>query len=80
MEAVGSLIAVMGAAGLVTGITLIASNAQTSFSQFPALPSQPAAPPRPANDAWGPSLWHEASNVERALPQIQSVPLLTRSF
>jgi hypothetical protein len=80
IEAVGSLIAVNGAAGLVTGIALARSNAQTSFSQFPELPSQPAAPTRPRNDASAPPTWHEASSVERALPQIQSIPLLTRSF
>jgi hypothetical protein len=82
VEAVGSLVALAGAAGIATGITLIVSNARTSFTQILAGPSQPALRPLPPRGAallpW-PS-WHESSNVERTLPQIQGIPLLTRSF
>jgi hypothetical protein len=81
VEAVGSLVALAGATGIATGIALIVGNTHTSFTQILG-PSQPALrPPPPRGDAWLPlPSWHEASSVERTLPPIQSIPLLTRSF
>jgi hypothetical protein len=95
-EATGGIMMLIGAAGTVAGIVLIATNARTSYNQELLQPGAPPPsgklstsdavlaslqPKRHAEDAWlRAPLWHEPSAMERTLPPAQLAPLFSHAF
>lgn len=77
-EAVGGVMALVGAAGLVGGIVLMVNNSRTSAKQSIA---QPGPRARLGDDgAWVRlPMWHDASG-QRSLPTPQLSPIFSRSF
>jgi len=77
-EAVGGIMALVGAAGLVGGIVLTVNNSRTSAKQSIA---QPGPRARLGDDgAWVRlPMWHDAS-AQRSLPTPQLSPIFSRSF
>jgi hypothetical protein len=78
VETVGLVITLVGAAVLVGGLVLLASNTRTHAVQ--TLGALTAQPPRPETAWLRAPLWHEASRDSGGLPKAMGVPLFTHSF
>jgi hypothetical protein len=78
VETVGLVITLVGAAVLVGGLIMLASNTRTHATQ--TLGELTAQPPRPETAWLRTPLWHESARDSGGLPKAMGVPLLSHSF